>query len=235
MYHDIVTIDDKSSGFQNDSAFQYKIEASVFEEQVKALQKKDVIFTFDDGGVSSFTTVVPCLEKYGHKGVFFIATNYIGTPGFLNAEQIKKMDERGHIIGSHSCSHPLNMAILPKDIIRKEWADSIMVLESILGHRVEYASIPNGYSSPEIIEEAKQRGIHYLYTSNPTDRIKQKEGLSIIGRYVVQEKTSLSTVLRIVDSEFFRLSRKIKWSILEAAKRVLGTKYDKVKALFVQK
>ena len=89
MYHDIVTKTDKSSGFQNDSAFQYKVEESAFEEQVKALQGKDVVFTFDDGGESFLTKIAPILEKYGFKGVFFISTKYIGTQGFLTKEQVK--------------------------------------------------------------------------------------------------------------------------------------------------
>lgn len=102
MYHDIVTRDDKSSGFQNESAFQYKVNEKDFEKQVKALRGKDVIFSFDDGGVSFITEAAPILEKYGFKGFFFISTKYIDTPGFLSREQVKCLAEHGHCVGSHS-------------------------------------------------------------------------------------------------------------------------------------
>lgn len=235
MYHDIVTSTDKSSGFQNESAFQYKVEKVAFEEQVKSLQGKDVIFSFDDGGESFLALAAPILEKHGHKGVFFIATDYIGTPGFLNAAQIKELEERGHVVGSHSCSHPHNMAELTDEVIEKEWSESVKALEAILGHVIKYASIPNGYSSPLVISKAKKAGIEYLYTSTPTDKVTQKDNLSIIGRYVVHDRMSTSEVLSIVDSFVTRRKKHIKWLALETVKKMLGGKYDKVKSLVVKK
>ena len=120
MYHDIVTTNDKSSGFQNKNAFQYKVEESAFEEQVKAVQGNDVVFTFDDGGVSFLTKAVPILEKYDFKGVFLVSTKYIGTPGFLTTEQVKELAERGHVIGSHSHTHPEIFTKLSSEEIKHE-------------------------------------------------------------------------------------------------------------------
>ena len=71
MYHDIVTKNDKSSGFQNKNAFQYKVEECAFEEQVKALQGKDVVFTFDDGG------------NMASKGYFLSVLNILARLDFL--------------------------------------------------------------------------------------------------------------------------------------------------------
>ena len=85
---------------------QYKVEESAFEEQVKALQGKDVVFSFDEGGESFHTKASPLLEQYGFKGVFLISTKYIGTQGFLTEEQVKELAERGHVVGSHSHTHP---------------------------------------------------------------------------------------------------------------------------------
>lgn len=235
MYHDIVTKDDKSSGFQNESAFQYKVEESAFEDQVKALQGRDVVFSFDDGGESFLSLAAPILEKYGHQGVFFITTDYIGTPGFLNAAQVKELEERGHVVGSHSCSHPHNMAELSDEDIEKEWSESVKALEAILGHTIKYASIPNGYSSSVIIAKAQKAGIENLYTSTPTDKVAQKKNLNIIGRFVVHDKMSTSEVLSIVDSSATRKKKHIKWLALEIAKILLGGKYDKVKSLIVKK
>lgn len=229
MYHDIVTESDKSSGFQNSSAFQYKTNAHSFEEQVKALSPKKVTFSFDDGGISFLKTAAPILEKYGHRGLFFIATDYIGTPGFLDIPQIRELEDRGHIIGSHSCSHPENMTLLSEEDIAMEWIGSINILENILGHKVEYASIPNGFSSRDVISKAHSAGIRHLYTSSPTDEITHYDSMQIYGRYVIHNKMSTSCVQAIIESKFVRQRIHIKYILLEGLKKVLGRQYKNIK------
>jgi peptidoglycan/xylan/chitin deacetylase (PgdA/CDA1 family) len=59
-----------------------------------------LLFTFDDGGVSFLDLIAPALERHGWRGLFFIATNWIGSPGFLKASQIAELRQRGHHIGT---------------------------------------------------------------------------------------------------------------------------------------
>ena len=230
MYHDIVTKEDKSSGFQNESAFQYKVEESAFEEQVKALQGKDVVFTFDDGGVSFLTKAAPILEKYGFKGVFFISTKYIGTSGFLNAEQVKALKERGHIVGSHSHTHPEIFTRLSKEEIHEEWSKSYEILQSILGKKDLPMSIPNGYASKTIMQEAIACGYTDIYTSQPTTKVGSFQKHNVIGRYVVHDNMSTQDVQRIVTSKGTKMKMAIKWQALNVVKGVLGSSYDTIKA-----
>ncbi|MCR4826977.1 MAG: polysaccharide deacetylase family protein [Bacteroidales bacterium] len=230
MYHDIVTANDKSSGFQNKNAFQYKVEESAFEEQVKALQGKDVVFTFDDGGVSFLTKAVPILEKYGFKGVFLVSTNYIGTPGFLTSEQVRELAERGHVIGSHSHTHPEIFTKLSSEEIKREWQQSSQVLKDILGEGEYVASIPNGYTSEEILDAAIQNGFNTIYTSQPTTNIKTYKNSSLIGRYVVLDGMSTEDVLKLVSSKSCHLKMAVKWHLLNIVKGVLGTSYETFKA-----
>lgn len=230
MYHDIVTKTDKSSGFQNKNAFQYKVEVSAFEEQVKALQGKDVVFTFDDGGVSFLTNAAPLLEQYGFKGVFFISTKYIGTQGFLTKEQVKALAERGHVVGSHSHTHPEIFTKLSKEEIHEEWQKSYDILEDILGKKDLPISIPNGYASKTIMEEAIKCGFTNIYTSQPTTKIKLFQKHNVIGRYVVHDNMTTEDVLRIVNSKGSRLKMALKWQMLNVVKGALGESYDAVKA-----
>lgn len=230
MYHDIVTNEDNSSGFKNESAFQYKVVESVFEEQVKALQGKDVVFTFDDGGVSFLTKAAPILEKYGFKGVFFISTKYIGTSGFLTAEQVKALVERGHIIGSHSHTHPEIFTKLSKEEVREEWLKSYEILQSILGKKDLPMSIPNGYTSKTIMQEAIDCGYTDIYTSQPTTKVKTFQKHNVIGRYVVHNNMTTEDVLRIVISKGCQMKMALKWHGLNVVKGVLGSSYDTIKA-----
>ena len=234
MYHDIINDVNPVSGFQDSAAKQYKVTASDFEEQAQALSPEKAVFTFDDGGESGLTIAAPILEKYGHRGIFFIATDFIGAPGFLSAKQIKELESRGHIIGSHSCSHPENMSLLSEEAIAKEWTESIRQLEDILGHKVEYASIPNGYSSGVIIDEAQKTNIRYLYTSEPTTRVINKNGMLLIGRYVVHNSMNTQEVCNIVNSSTVRKTKLLKWYMIETVKLVLGKKYEKVKAFILR-
>lgn len=230
MYHDIVTEDNKTSGFQGKNAFEYKVEATAFEKQVKTLQGKKVVFTFDDGGVSFITKAAPILEKYGFKGVFFISTKYIGTPGFLSAEQVKELAERGHIVGSHSHTHPEIFTKLSGEEIKQEWQKSSQVLKGILGEGEYTASIPNGYTSKAILDAAIQFGYKTIYTSQPTTKTKTYKDSSLIGRYVVLESMTTEDVLRIVTSKSYHLKMTLKWHLLNMVKKVLGSSYETFKA-----
>ena len=235
MYHDVVKEDDRSSGFQNDSAFQYKVSEKDFDEQVKALSGLDVDFTFDDGGVSFLTVAAPVLERYGRRGIFFIATDYIDTPGFLTKEQVSELHRRGHIIGSHSHSHPANLSKMTSIEIDKEWAYSVKILSGIIGREISTASIPNGNGSKRVIEYAKRAGIQDLYTSEPTNIVKKQGNLVLHGRFVVHNDSAIEEILRIATDEKYRKSRHRKWVVIGMAKRLLGTFYKPIKSLVVKK
>lgn len=235
MFHDIVTSSDRSSGFQNKNAFQYKVDETLFEKQVEALQGKKIIFTFDDGGVSFITKAAPILEKYGFKGVFFISTGYIGTPGFLTREQVKELSDRGHIVGSHSHTHPPLFTNLSKEEIKNEWKESFDVLKEITGKDSIPASIPNGYASKVVLGEAILCGLTEIYTSQPTVRSRLYKNHKIYGRYVVHSDMSVQDVLRIVSSKSYRFKQSLKWHMLNVIKSVLGSSYDNIKATIINK
>ena len=244
MYHCVYKDSGKESGFQNESAFMYKVYVGKFEKEVKSvseylakhdLPKETVKFTFDDGGISFLTLIAPVLEKYGFKGIFFIATKYIDTSGFLTKGQIKELANRGHQIASHSHSHPDNIASLEYDIIKQEWKDSCIILESILGHSVTCASIPNGDSSSYVVQAAREVGINVLYTSEPTTKEKNLYDVKLVGRYVVTDDMEASDLMRIINDRRYRRKMKIKYEIIQVAHKLLGAKYNKIKMMIIKK
>lgn len=234
MYHCVYGDSPKESGFQNTTAFPYKISAEQFERQVitiadylvkKGLPKTAVEFTFDDGGVSFFTVIKPILEKYGFRGIFFVATKYIGTSGFMNAEQIKALEQAGHIVGSHSHSHPERMDVLSVDDIDKEWKLSRDILKQILNSNVDTASIPNGYSSYAVIDSMNKAGYKRIYTSKPSTKIVYRDGVSIVGRYAITCDMSTDFVFGIVSSRKTRIKIEMRNAVLGIAKVILGDFY----------
>lgn len=240
MYHDIYRDSPTESGFQNPTAIKYKVSAHKFEQQVASIDEYlrnnklpvDAIdFTFDDGGVSSLTLAAPILERYGFRGKFYISTGYIGSKGFLDAEQIKELKGRGHEVGSHSHSHPERMNAMSQKNINDEWKFSQMVLAEILGHSPTYASIPNGYSSKSVLNGITASGIKVIDTSATTTKQSQFKNASIRGRYAITDDMSVDMVMQIIESPSFRLRKAFRWHLLSIAKALLGNSYIKIRSL----
>ena len=242
MYHDVYEASPHESGFQNESAFRYKIESTTFERHIKIVEsaikegfwkKGEVVFTFDDGGVSAYTVVAPLLEKHGYKGVFFISTKYIGTPGFLNETQIKELKSRGHIVGSHSHTHPANITEKGVDL-KQEWLESKAILESLVGE-VDTCSIPNGYQSDDVLKSISSCGYKQVYTSRPSTAERMYKDLLVYGRYGIHDVTTDNDLKRILKSKAYRTKLSSRWFVLTLAKRILGNKYHNVKQNLLKK
>jgi peptidoglycan/xylan/chitin deacetylase (PgdA/CDA1 family) len=115
------------------------------------LPPRPVIITFDDGHLDNYTSAFPIMQKYGFTGVLYIVGNYLGTPDFMTADQIKEMAAAGWEIGSHSMNH-LDLTTLDPDRQRIEIVDSREKLEAELGVPVLTFAYPFGISSAGIID-----------------------------------------------------------------------------------
>ncbi len=65
-----------------------------------------VTYTFDDGLPSQITYVVPLFDSLGFKATFYVITKK-NSPNWV---AYKKLAEEGHEIGSHTVTHPDNLA-----------------------------------------------------------------------------------------------------------------------------
>lgn len=244
MYHDIVRRDCSESGFQNPTAMKYKVKADEFERQVAAIARylkakkmstEAVEFTFDDGGVTFLTEAAPILERYGFKGVFFVATQCIDTEGFLSKKQIIDLRDRGHIVGAHSHTHPDRMTVLSQQQLDEEWCSSTDILAYILGEKPTCASIPNGYSSADVIRAMALAGITDIYTSEPTTHCKTRGNTIVKGRYAVTDTDTVETVMRLVDSRLTRIYKAARFNCLALAKSLLGESYLRIRESLLKK
>ncbi len=124
------------------------------------------MLTFDDGGVSALA-IASALEARGWLGTFFVVTSRIGTPGFLDADEIRELSARGHEIGSHSHTHPSYMARRDTAAVGWEWRTSAESLAATLGAPPASAAVPGGSTSPAVVEQAAAAGYTRLFTSTP--------------------------------------------------------------------
>ena len=231
MFHDVLDKKFTHSGFDKPGALQYTIDAQRFEELVKFCVESsaDVVFSFDDGGSSFYNVIAPILEKYGQRGVFFISTGYIGTDRFLTREQIKELHAKGHIIASHSDSHPRDISKLSFDEIVLEWSKSKDILEDIVGEEIKQASIPGGAISTNVLKGLKKSGYDVVYTSIPTNKTDSFEGISVIGRYTITNHSDIVYLKKLLYNSSYRRKLIIKYKFLRLLKSILGSNYNKLK------
>lgn len=239
MYHDVYKTDPAESGFRRERDYPYKVSLDVFERQVAAisdyckehnLAKESVVFTFDDGGCSFYHIIADVLEKYGYVGHFYVTTQYIETVGFMKPNEIKELQERGHIVGSHAHTHEHLYKLSPEQV-KEEWNQSVGILSKILGHQVTEASIPNGDTSDVVLKYCYECGLKDIYTSRPTTKKVSYRDMNLYGRYVVLCDTSDEYLLSIISSSLTRQKLALKWGIIYCVKKILGDKYVHLKNL----
>jgi peptidoglycan/xylan/chitin deacetylase (PgdA/CDA1 family) len=195
-----------------------------------------LFLTFDDGAVSSYTIVAGELEKRGWRGHFFVTTDWTGQPGFLDPRQIRELHARGHVIGSHSCSHPARMSKLSWADLLKEWKESCAILSDIVQEPVVTASVADGYYSRKVGKAAAAAGIQVLFTSEPSAKVSMMDGCLILGRYSIQSRTPARVSGAIAArNQWPRLRQAILWQAKKPVKALAGESYFTIRRLLLSK
>jgi peptidoglycan/xylan/chitin deacetylase (PgdA/CDA1 family) len=246
MYHDVVAAGaEDASGFPGRDAALYKVTPEQFEAHMRAIRAAvnaapaspaapTPVITFDDGGVSA-VAAADALERHGMRGHFFITTNYIGTPGFLDQAGIRELHRRGHVVGSHSCSHPLRMGHCTREQLLQEWTLSRSVISSILGEPVNAASVPGGDYSPRVAEAAARAGFTELFTSEPTAATREAFGIELRGRYTIQRWTTAATAAALARGALTACARQAAvWNVKKMGKRLAGPAYLQMRKLLLR-
>jgi peptidoglycan/xylan/chitin deacetylase (PgdA/CDA1 family) len=192
------------------------------------------LMTFDDGGISACDRILNVLDRHGWKGHFFIATSYIGKPSFLTKEHIRMLRTGGHVIGSHSCSHPQRMSHQSWSEILNEWTASVHCLSDILGEDIITGSVPHGYYSRQVAEAASFSGIKALFTSEPVRSTHVVRGCTVFGRYVVRPGMDLDVIAELARGRAsVWMKEYVFWNAKKVAKIVGGESYLKLRALLL--
>jgi peptidoglycan/xylan/chitin deacetylase (PgdA/CDA1 family) len=195
--------------------------------------KFPLFLTFDDGGVGAYTVIAPALERRGWRGHFFVTAGQVGAPTFLSASQIRELSRRGHVIGSHSYTHPVRMAACSRAELADEWQRSVAALSDVLGQTVVTGSVPGGFYGQVVAEEAAAAGIKTLFTSNPTTRCIRVADCLVLGRYTLRRWSKPEVSGALAAGHWAPRARQ--WAVygsLAVARRVFGDRYTQVRQAF---
>jgi peptidoglycan/xylan/chitin deacetylase (PgdA/CDA1 family) len=244
MYHDVTEPESQdSSGFPGPGPAVYKVATDAWAEHLATLSERappgpcriqdapegSWLLTFDDGGCSALE-IGRALAELGWTGHFFVTVGRIGTPGFLDEGAIRELHALGHVIGTHSWSHPERMSALDHRACLSEWRTSRTRLEEIVEAPITVASVPGGYSSRGVAEAAGASGLHHLFTSEPSARPRAIGPCLTIGRFAVTRATSADEVAALAAGSISpRLRRAATWTAKRGVKRAAGPLYPVVR------
>jgi len=245
QYHDVIEGDDFDvSGFSGPEAATYKIDLGTFRAHLQAIQALGTapprsvmdpvdqapgpgpLLTFDDGGRSASRPIADLLDELGWIGHFFITTSRIDTAGFADRMDIMDLYRRGHVIGTHSVSHPVRMAACTDTELATEWRDSVDSLSNILGTEIVTASLPGGYYDRRVAQAASAAGLQILFTSEPTIRCQIVDACQVIGRFTLRRNSSAPYAASLAAGRLGpRLRQYAVWNLKKMAKCLGGAGY----------
>lgn len=248
LLHDVYKRDYAESGFSRPGANRYKLTVAEFEAQLAGIaqargdrpillpaasirKRKRTPFavTVDDGGISYYTIVADRLERRGWRGHCLVTTGFIGRPGFLEARHLRELHARGHLIGTHSVSHPARFAACTWERMMHEWTDSRRALQDILGADVTVGSVPGGYFSGRVARAAHAAGLKVLFTSEPETRVRRVGACAVVGRYTIRAGCRPVFAGEIASLRHSTLLREwAAWNVKKVAKYVLGSSYRRL-------
>lgn len=238
-YHDV--LDGSPSGRPGPTAARYKLDRARFAAHLDAVARHGrpallpaagegaTLLTFDDGGASALTSIAPLLESHGFRGHFFVITGSLGGPAFLDDEGVRELAARGHLVGSHTETHP-DLRGLDDAALRREWADSRERLEEVLGGPVSVGSVPYGLLDDRVVRAAADAGYRVLFTSDPRTAPVERNGVVLRGRFGVVAGTSARHVAALCRGSRVAIAReRIRWGGHRAATRTLGPAYAELR------
>ena len=219
LYHE-VTDNPSKTGFQDNIALSYRYKTEEFDGNLNQIalspakptlvnkidfthREKFLLLTFDDGGRSA-RYVADQIERRGWKGHFFIPTSFIDNKCFLSKQGIIELHLRGHIIGSHSHSHPRIFENLSFGQMYEEWRISLDILTSIIQDPIVCASIPNGRPDLNTKLSAQKAGIKFLFTSEPTFTPWKVDEMMCLGRICPMQGTPLKEVRNLAQFKGYK-------------------------------
>jgi peptidoglycan/xylan/chitin deacetylase (PgdA/CDA1 family) len=246
LYHDVAPrAAREQTGFGGPLAARYKLEPNDFAAHLDAIagtgrrvgtfdpagHAPPVALTFDDGG-SSALAAAEALEQHGWRGHFFVVTGLIGEPGFLDSAEITHLARRGHVIGSHSHSHPTYMARLSRGELEREWATSRHLLGELIGVAPSTASVPGGMTSSAVVAAAESAGYRVLMTSEPITTRRDAGSLAVVGRFNIWNTTPASRAAAYArEARMPRAKLWVEWRAKSTTKRISPAIYQRFRRL----
>jgi peptidoglycan/xylan/chitin deacetylase (PgdA/CDA1 family) len=202
-------------------------------EALRYPSEPSVCITFDDGCETDLIAAAPVLREFGFNATFYLTTGFLGTPGYLNAGQVRDLDAQGFEIGCHSMTHPY-LSDLAEPELKREIVDAKLQIEQIVGHPIEHFSCPGGRYDQRTLQIAREAGFatvansQYYANSSTTSHYE-------LGRVGLLRDVTLDQFIANCHSRGL-WKKRLPYQVRRSAQRVLGNQaYDRLRAALLGK
>ena len=126
-------------------------------KEASFLGPREVVLTFDDGPMPWITTsILDTLDQFCTKATFFS----VGQMAIAYPETTKSVIHRGHTLGTHTWSHPLNIARLQPDQSIAEIERGFAAVAMAAGQPIApFFRFPGLSDSGRLLDHLQKRGI----------------------------------------------------------------------------
>lgn len=179
--------------------------------------------TFDDGHRSNYLYGLDLLERHSVHAIFFVTAGWMGSQrGFMSWSELRKVASLGHEVQAHGWSHRV-LTDCSDSELEDELNRSKLTIEDQLNVAVDALSIPHGRWNDRVLHACAAAGYRRVYVSNPWMRSQQREGVQMVGRYMVRRSLQTQQLRRLLARDptsvfFLRFQYRMK----EVVKHVLG-------------
>lgn len=187
-----------------------------------------VCITFDDGCETDLIAAAPVLREFGFGATFYLTSGFLGTPGYLNAQQVRELDSLGFDIGCHSMTHAYLSDLAEADL-KREMVDARQQIEQIVGHPIAHFSCPGGRFDQRTLQMARQAGFETVANSLFHANSSRTDNYDL-GRVAMLRDMSLEEFSAICRGRGLWKKRLVHRA-RRAAQRLLGNRaYDRLRA-----
>ncbi|MBA3661469.1 MAG: polysaccharide deacetylase family protein [Gammaproteobacteria bacterium] len=114
-----------------------------------------VALTFDDGPAVEYTEqILAILKKYNIKATFFV----VGANAQSHPELVKAIYEQGHVVASHSQTHPM-LTKIKESQLQNEIVAPMRIVDNIIGTKPKCLRYPFGASNEHVRAEIRAHGM----------------------------------------------------------------------------
>ena len=200
MYHLIMEepYNDYGPLFVRPSSFESQIQALkaagyefLFAAEWRETDRPSAILTFDDGYEDNYSTMFPILQRYGAKATIFLISDFVGTDGYMNEDQIREMASSGLVsFQSHTANH-VDLAYQTEEVLRDQFSRSCNYIESLTGKPVRALAYPAG-SYNDLVLSVVTDYFDFCYTTKQPFTVTEYTPLTIPRYYIAREMTDES-------------------------------------------
>jgi peptidoglycan/xylan/chitin deacetylase (PgdA/CDA1 family) len=128
--------------------------------------RTQVVFMFDDGWSSVYTSAYPLLKRYGYRGSIAVIPALVRESEYLSYEQLAELYLEGWDILNHSYSHKEDMYFRCEEMLyefmrAREWLDT-----HYLTAGMDMVITPYGECNPYLIPLLIEKGFRSIRTSD---------------------------------------------------------------------